>query len=440
MTGTTVAVKPVRLFVAGFMCDNWCSLNRDRSLHSGNIEKNLGSSGTSANGCLDFIGTHTPSIVVFENVKGIAAPPRVPGRLSDLDFLRSALGHMGYRMVDLRVKAEDFGSCQHRDRLYMVAMRDDNDVVLRDFMSRVGPTDPLADVPVPSWAPALQMTLSTMRLPEQMPLKCFLLPDDHPEVKRCIEERRSLKTQKVTSATTPGGKSKAKPKGKTDPKAGSAAQAEFEAKHFDAFQTVGLVWPPAFDENIAITARVEHLPERQMEKAFYHMKVCKCQQLGTIWRCRAPRRTSGPFPFADGFCFCFWGFPLALAGGNPEKNKGTPTENQNRPAGAQKFTERLRSRQVTPTSPSDVLYVKVFGERLLPDKSAVYLEEVVVDLHPSLDQGSQSYDRICPCLIGSCRPFILPRGRDLCGFSCDSQQSGSATCGSVGFCLHASCR
>ncbi len=56
------------------------------------------------------------------------------------------------RMADLKIKAEDFGSCQHRDRLYMVATRDDNDKVLSGIMAKVGATESTADVPLPSWA------------------------------------------------------------------------------------------------------------------------------------------------------------------------------------------------------------------------------------------------------------------------------------------------
>jgi hypothetical protein len=43
--------------------------------------------------------------------------------------------------------------------------------------------------------------------------------------------------------------------------------------------------------------------------------------------------------------------------------------------------------------------------------------EVIVDLHPNIDFGSQSYTTQCHSLVGSSRPFAVRRARDVCGFS-----------------------
>jgi hypothetical protein len=106
------------VLAAGFSCKNFSRLFQNRGAFTNCIAQSVGSSGTTAQGTADHVGTHTPPIVVLENVAELLEALNV----ENLKALVAELSRHGYAL-----KAMQFDACQNgyptrRKRCYFVAI------------------------------------------------------------------------------------------------------------------------------------------------------------------------------------------------------------------------------------------------------------------------------------------------------------------------------
>jgi site-specific DNA-cytosine methylase len=282
ISDSVVEVPKVDIWIAGFSCKGWSSLNQDRESVGSLIAGNKGSSGESANGCLAAIAQLKPPIIIMENVKQIASASAADDS-SDLDFLRTQLARLGYRIAVFRLRAETFGSPCNRDRLYIVGTLDPADgpgSVLAAAVANVEVDKAVQNLPQPDWEAPMRMLLEAMMMPDQYPVEQFLLPDDHPEVIRCLQE-----STKPPPAKAPPAK-KARPAAKSTPAPQAAAEKEpqdFQIKNYQYFMNAGLPWPPTLADNPKLASALAYLPERQRQAAILHghyvAKIEGCREI-----------------------------------------------------------------------------------------------------------------------------------------------------------------
>jgi DNA (cytosine-5)-methyltransferase 1 len=87
---------------------------------------------------------HRPKVLLLENVKGFARHDKG----NTLRVVTEILADLGYSLTWKILNAKDFGLPQNRERIYMVAIRDDLEGVFEKFSFPTPPSSPtkLADV------------------------------------------------------------------------------------------------------------------------------------------------------------------------------------------------------------------------------------------------------------------------------------------------------
>ncbi len=247
------------LFVAGFACKGWSSLNGSRDEPGTVIAGGKGASGESANGCLRAIAKLRPAVILLENVKQIASTAAGSGvdEKSDLDYLKTELARMGYRLASFRIRAEAFGSPANRDRLYFVGTRDIADELpdspLAAKVASIPQGQAAVDIPAPMWADEMQHLLTVMAKSSQYPVAEFLFDCDHPEVVRCLHER-------AASAVVP--KARAVQAKDSSSAAKEKEVRESEVKNYQYFMEAGLDWPLDPTAHPELAKALASLPER----------------------------------------------------------------------------------------------------------------------------------------------------------------------------------
>ena len=267
-----VAVERVDLFAAGFACKGWSTLNGSRDELGTVIAGSKGASGESARGCLKAIEKLRPAVIIFENVKQIDTKAPASGvdemKKSDLDYLKTELARMNYRLATFRIKAEAYGSPSNRDRLYFVGTRDIADELPDSPLAAKVASLPLGqaavDIPAPRWAAEMQHMLNVMVKSPQYPVTEFLFGCAHPEVVRCLRERTTPvpKAQAAPKANV-AGKAQAAPKAKDS--SGAAAEKEVQGcdvKNYQYFMEANLNWPLDPTANPELAKALAYLPER----------------------------------------------------------------------------------------------------------------------------------------------------------------------------------
>ena len=88
-------------------------------------------------------------------------------------------------------------------------------------------------------------------------LEDFLLPDSHPAVEEWRTHREATKQRKQG-----GGKRE-------------QGILAFEQDHLEMYSRAGLKWPPSQDDYVSagIDKAIAHLPRRNQECVFYHVKT-----------------------------------------------------------------------------------------------------------------------------------------------------------------------
>ena len=251
LSGQLCQAPYVDIFVSGFECDNYSALNLHHSTAPGSIEEVRGPSGESASGCLSYVFHARPAMVCFENVKNLnmkRKDPETGEHTSDLDVIQRLMNANGYLMQRLLLNARHYLSPQNRERWYL-------------FCTRVsdGPIDQgRASFEPPHNLQLLPLYLRDMRVQEPFSVEDFLLEDDDPNVLRWLQERR---------------RTKEKDRGKKG--------EEFKVVHLEEYQHAKLTWPPVYKDDEQLALATEHLPERQRECAWYHVKVAESQTVAT---------------------------------------------------------------------------------------------------------------------------------------------------------------
>ena len=94
--------------------------------------------------------------------------------------------------------------------------------------------------PSAQWGQSVARVLESIRLPAPYDLDEFLFPSDHVEVARCTRDReRGMQD---------------------DSKHVKAKQMKWEVKHLQAYNAVGLDWPPAISDEKVTLPDVRRLP------------------------------------------------------------------------------------------------------------------------------------------------------------------------------------
>ena len=94
LSGKTADLPGVDLFIAGTECDSISSLNRHAASSRDCVKDETGKTGTTLKAALSIVGRGKPCIVIFENVKALAA--RSKDGSSNLQALTEQLNSLGY--------------------------------------------------------------------------------------------------------------------------------------------------------------------------------------------------------------------------------------------------------------------------------------------------------------------------------------------------------
>ena len=117
-------VQRVDLWIVGTVCKDMSKQNLNRQRHKGPVLKGLTSPSGSAQtfrGFLAYVSSHTPSIIVFENVD--AMDDKDVGGVNNLDILLAEMSSRGYEGQRFLLDSSEFGLPARRRRVYCIFMR-----------------------------------------------------------------------------------------------------------------------------------------------------------------------------------------------------------------------------------------------------------------------------------------------------------------------------
>lgn len=104
------------ILTAGFPCQPFSNAGNRRGVYDSRGELYLE--------CLRIIESKNPKVVLFENVKGLLSSKHQSGKRL-IEVIKEDLENLGYRVNYKVVKASDYGVPQNRERMILVAMRND---------------------------------------------------------------------------------------------------------------------------------------------------------------------------------------------------------------------------------------------------------------------------------------------------------------------------
>jgi len=176
------------LLMAGFSCKDLSMMNSYRKTLA-----EMGTSGSTLRGVLDYIERYRPRMVLLENVWAIAKANQIGFRQVDLvmEGLRARGYASGYRLLN----SCDYYVPQIRHRIWMWGIRIDG-----------APTGPGKDAEVMacaqrashSVAPRFDAILTALEEPCALHFEDFMLDDDHPDVRAHFELVKSKQRTSVT--------------------------------------------------------------------------------------------------------------------------------------------------------------------------------------------------------------------------------------------------
>ena len=257
-SGQMRKVPRVDLWFCGFECDNYSGLNIHHGAAQGSIAAGRGPSGQTTQGCISYVQSRRPSIVIMENVRNLNS--RVAkGTETDPEVLAATFRGLGYLVVYERLNARHVRCSPNRERYYIVCLRVSDTEVVKG-----------AEAEHP-WLDEFSTLLRSFTSSETFSVDQFLLADDDPSVVAHIVARKAQ--AKATAAV------------RKDAKGGK----EYLVKHLEAYQNAGLRWPPDPAEEADLYAALQHLSRKEMECAWYHTLACG----GQCYRTRHRRPATG---------------------------------------------------------------------------------------------------------------------------------------------------
>ena len=116
---TTVPVEDIPecdIITAGFPCQPFSNAGNRRGVYDERGELYLE--------CLRIIEVRKPKVVLFENVKGLVSSKHQSGKRL-IEVIQEDLEKLGYRVNYRVINASDYGVPQNRERMILVAFRND---------------------------------------------------------------------------------------------------------------------------------------------------------------------------------------------------------------------------------------------------------------------------------------------------------------------------
>lgn len=116
---TTVPVEDIPacdIITAGFPCQPFSNAGNRRGVYDARGELYLE--------CLRIIADKSPKVVLFENVKGLLSSKHQSGKKL-IEVIKEDLEELGYQVEYRVVNASDYGVPQNRERMILVAFRND---------------------------------------------------------------------------------------------------------------------------------------------------------------------------------------------------------------------------------------------------------------------------------------------------------------------------
>ena len=133
----------------------------------------------------------------------------------DLGAIKQHCRGLGYAVASFFLRADDYGSPQSRERVYIIGALVQAGPCARGVCAPpVVRADPDPPDSAKDWS---------------LPLDSFLFVPEHPEVQDWLDARQRTKDRRPTATR----------KGST---------ADFGVDHLQAYQSIDLPWPPVFDE------------------------------------------------------------------------------------------------------------------------------------------------------------------------------------------------
>jgi len=196
ISGKTVEVPAkADVIIAGFSCKDLSGMNRNRKALD-----EMGQSGATLQGCLNYVATHRPRVVIFENVRNICTRSQETN-LRPVDLVMVALRRLGYSAGWKFVDTSQFYLPQSRARVWMWGYMDET--IDPATIPRVAPSveklseelvnsenKASATVEGPKNAEineAVDRTLDFLKEPCAIHFDDLLLPDDDPQVEEFLK-------------------------------------------------------------------------------------------------------------------------------------------------------------------------------------------------------------------------------------------------------------
>ncbi len=90
-------------------------------------------------GGLGYVKCKTPTLVVLENVADLAKVRKVDGKAGrGVDIITADLTRLGYKVVWVQLTSSDYGLCQRRYRIYVVAVLNQDPDVCHKIVQLIG--------------------------------------------------------------------------------------------------------------------------------------------------------------------------------------------------------------------------------------------------------------------------------------------------------------
>jgi site-specific DNA-cytosine methylase len=185
------------VIIAGFSCKDLSGMNRNRKALD-----EMGQSGQTLQGCLDYIAVHRPRMVIFENVRNICTRSQET-ELRPVDLVMVALRRLGYSSGWKFLDTSKFYLPQSRARVWMWGYRDET-IDPKTIPTKAPSVEKLSEELVdcadkaaavaegPRNAAineAVDGTLEALQEPAAIHFDDLLLPDDDANVVRYMESR-----------------------------------------------------------------------------------------------------------------------------------------------------------------------------------------------------------------------------------------------------------
>lgn len=126
LTGEKVAVPPVDVVVAGFVCKSVSSENNNRVRFKHCIDEGSGSTGVTFSGVQAYVSWAKPSLVICENVVGLTK--RNGGQEPQIESVANCFRQLGYAFGWACLNSRDYVLPHRRQRCWMWSFRDRTNV------------------------------------------------------------------------------------------------------------------------------------------------------------------------------------------------------------------------------------------------------------------------------------------------------------------------